>query len=123
MASPVRLTFRSPYAIWSIRVPCPGGSGASNVGCGRRVPSFASGFFSGVLAASGAGAAIGEGEVTLETLICENPWRNAADHDGEGTNALSIECLNRRPSRPMPQRGECAARNSLKFERSDLCCA
>src|SRR5260370_40056007 len=58
---------------WSIRVPCPGGSAASTVGCGRRVPSaaaaLASGVLSGGLGALGFGGAVGTRAATPANVL------------------------------------------------------
>jgi hypothetical protein len=61
---------RKPYTSWSIRVPCPGGSAASTVGCGVRVPSAAAPFCtSGTLGALVGGDWTGTGADTGETFI------------------------------------------------------
>jgi hypothetical protein len=60
----------APQAIWSIRVPCPGGRGASTVGWGALASSAPpSGFSTGALGALASEMLTGAGAVTLETLI------------------------------------------------------
>jgi hypothetical protein len=56
-----------PQQIWSIRVPCPGGSGAGADGCGAGALAFASGGF-GALAS---GALTGAYAGMLEILLIE----------------------------------------------------
>jgi hypothetical protein len=70
-----------PHTNWSIRVPCPGGSAASTVGCGRRVPSAApvafallSGAVSGGLGAMACSGAIGAEVLMLAIDIGNIPF-------------------------------------------------
>ena len=78
-----------PQAIWSIRVPCPGGSAASTVGWGAMASSARpSAFTTGVFGALGSGTLTGAGGVTLEVLIETSSGSRFPDYGRVETNAL-----------------------------------
>jgi hypothetical protein len=59
-----------PQTSWSIRVPCPGGSGARTTGwCAPASAASASGFTSGALGSLASGIVTGGEAVTADTLI------------------------------------------------------